>query len=143
SQDAAFQGKLGLVVYRMVPPGPNDKPAMPGMPALPGVETVSVETGERVDDLVVITKGDLKPGDMLVTRGKEGLYPGAKIIPTNLMPKGGEGGGKGAAGAGGSAKAGGAEAGAGAAADGTGGKAGDSGAGTGAGQHGGMQGGSK
>jgi hypothetical protein len=51
-----------------------------------------VEIGENLDDVVVLLKGDLKPGDMLVTRGKEQLYPSAKIIPTNLKPQGQTGG---------------------------------------------------
>ena len=98
SQDAVHESRLGLVVYRMTPPGPNDQPPMEGMPPLPSFETVSIEAGERIDGLAVILKGDLKAGDMLVTRGKEGLYPTAKIVPTNLM--GGEGGAEGGAPAG-------------------------------------------
>jgi hypothetical protein len=42
--------------------------------------------------MVVVTKGEIKPGDMLVTRGKEQLYPSAKIIPTNLQGGGPPGG---------------------------------------------------
>ncbi|MCC7478018.1 efflux RND transporter periplasmic adaptor subunit [bacterium] len=114
SQDAAYESKLGLVVYRMTPPGPDDKPMAEGMPPLPSFETVPVKTGERIDGLAVIIEGELKAGDMLVTRGKEGLYPGAKIIPTNL-----QGGGPGGeAPAAGGAPAGGAEAGADAGAEG-------------------------
>jgi hypothetical protein len=95
SQDAAYESKLGLIMYKMVPP-PADAPGGPGgMPALPTAEAIPVEVGERVDNLVVISKGDLKPGDMVVTRGKEGIYPTAHIVPTNLMGKGGgEGAGK-------------------------------------------------
>jgi hypothetical protein len=90
SQDAVYESKLGLVVFRMTPPGPNDKPPMEGMPPLPSFENVPIEAGERIDGMAVITKGELKPGDMLITRGKEALYPTAKIIPTNLQ--GGAGG---------------------------------------------------
>jgi multidrug efflux pump subunit AcrA (membrane-fusion protein) len=115
SEDAAFSSKLGLVVYRMIAAAPGGAPPAEGaagaggagaagggpggaQPPLPTVETVPVETGERIDNLVVITKGDLKPGDMLVTRGKEGLYPGAHIVPTNLMGGDKAGGDKAAAG---------------------------------------------
>jgi len=92
STDAPLQGTLGLVVYRMVPAGPNEKPGAGGAAPLPGIEMVPVEIGENLDDVVVLLKGDLKPGDMLVTRGKEQLYPSAKIIPTNLKPQGQTGG---------------------------------------------------
>jgi HlyD family secretion protein len=114
SDDAAVLTKLGQAVYRMVPAAPDAKPSMPGMPALPTVESVPVETGAHYDGLVVLVKGDLKPGDMVVTRGKESLYPSANIIPTNLMNQGGAGGGPPGAGgegvtADGTATAGGAE----------------------------------
>jgi HlyD family secretion protein len=89
SQDATLESKLGLIVNRMTPPGPDDKPMAEGMPALGSFETVPVKTGERIDGMVVILEGDLKPGDMLVTRGKEGLYPTARLVPTNLMGMGG------------------------------------------------------
>jgi len=92
STDAPLQGTLGLVVYRLVPAGPNEKPAAGGAAPLPGIEMVPVEIGENLDDVVVLLKGDLKPGDMLVTRGKEQLYPSAKVIPTNLKPQGQSGG---------------------------------------------------
>lgn len=91
SQDATLESKLGLIVNRMTPPGPDDKPMAEGMPALGSFETVAVKTGERVDGMVVVLEGDLSPGDMLITRGKEGLYPSAKIIPTNLMGQPGDG----------------------------------------------------
>ena len=108
SDNAPVQSKLGLVVYRMVPPGPNDQPTMPGMPALPSVESVPVEVGAHVDGLTVLLHGNLKAGDMIVTRGKEQLYISAKIIPTNLMPQGGAGGAGAAGGAPGAASAAGA-----------------------------------
>lgn len=93
SDDSQVETKLGLAVYRMVPAGPDDKPFQEGMPPLPSVEQVLVETGDHIDGMVVLTKGDLKPGDMLVTRGKEQLYTSAKIIPTNLMQQSAAGGG--------------------------------------------------
>jgi multidrug efflux system membrane fusion protein len=76
--DATVVSTLGQVVYRMLPPAAEGE--------LPSVEAVPIETGEFVDKLVVVTKSELKPGDMIVTRGKEQLYPTAKIIPTNLKP---------------------------------------------------------
>jgi hypothetical protein len=78
SQDATLESKLGLIVNRVVTPSGGDGKE------LPGFETVSVKTGERVDGLVVILEGDLQAGDLLVTRGKEGLYPGAKLNATNI-----------------------------------------------------------
>ncbi|MCH7472581.1 efflux RND transporter periplasmic adaptor subunit [bacterium] len=84
SEDATLMGNLGLVTYRMTPPA--------GEGDLPGVEMVPIVTGQHIDDLVVVVEGDLEPGQMVVTRGKEQLYPGAKIIPTNLMGEGGPGG---------------------------------------------------
>ena len=85
SADAPLEGKLGLVVYRLVAGG---KPAADGSAPLAGVEMVPVETGENLDSVVVLLKGDLKAGDMLVTRGKEQLYSAAKVIPTNLQQPG-------------------------------------------------------
>ena len=60
---------------------------------LPTVEPVTVTIGENVDEFIVVTSGGLSAGDMVVTRGKEQLYPTAHIIPTNLKPPGGGGGG--------------------------------------------------
>ena len=88
-QDATTQSTLGLVVYRMKPPAAGEQ--------LPSVEPVSVSIGENVDEFIVITKGDLKPGDMVITRGKEQLYPGAHVIPTNLKQPGAGGGAPGGA----------------------------------------------
>jgi len=85
SEDSPVESKLGKVVYRMVLPAPDAQPGANGMPPLPSVESIPVETAEHIDGMVVVTSGDLKPGDMLVTRGKEQLYPSAKIIPTNLQ----------------------------------------------------------
>lgn len=70
SQDAAFDSRLGLVVYRVGNAAGEE---------LPGFETVNVELGERVDGLVVLEGGDLMPGDRLVTRGKESLFEGARL----------------------------------------------------------------
>jgi HlyD family secretion protein len=83
--DSTAQTTLGLVVYRMLPPA--------GEGELPSVEPVPVELGENVDDFIVIESQELKAGDMIVSRGKEQLYPGAKIIPTNLQQGGGAPGG--------------------------------------------------
>lgn len=105
SADATLQGKLGPSVWRVLPPAPaapGDAGAAAGgpgggaggMPPLPGVESVAVETGAMVDGWVVVLKGDLKPGDMLVTRGKENLYPGAKVMlgqPPQAPPAPGSG----------------------------------------------------
>jgi hypothetical protein len=92
-QDATTQTALGLAVYRMLPPAKDGE--------LPGAEPVALTIGENVDKYIVVLTGELKPGDMLVTRGKEQVYPGAKIMPTNLQPPGGgEGQGSGAKGQG-------------------------------------------
>lgn len=93
SRDAAVLDKLGMVVYMMVPPADGAAPPMEGMPPLPTVSPVYVELGDTFGDLVVVTKGELQPGMMIVTRGNEQLYMGANIIPTNLMGEGGMGGG--------------------------------------------------
>nr|MDQ3022904.1 hypothetical protein [bacterium] len=71
------------VVYRMSPPGKEGE--------LPSVNPVNVEIGENVDKYIVVTSGDLKAGDMVVTRGKEQLYPSAHIMPTNLATPPGAG----------------------------------------------------
>lgn len=84
SDDAAFEDKLGLVVYRVVPAKTGATAPASGPADLAEVEMVHVELGEHLDGEVVLLKGDLKDGDMLVTRGKEQLYSSAKIIPTNL-----------------------------------------------------------
>lgn len=116
SADATLQGKLGPLVWRILPPAAPAGEAPPaegapgaeggGMPPLPGVESVAVETGEIDNGWVVVLKGDLKPGDMLVTRGKENLYPGAKVMvgqAPQALPPAAEGG-AGGAGEGGTAK---------------------------------------
>jgi RND family efflux transporter MFP subunit len=84
-QDATTQTSLGLAVYRMTPPAKEGE--------LPSVEPVTVTIGENVDKYIVVLTGEVKPGDMLVTRGKEQLYPTAHIIPTNLGQGGGSPGG--------------------------------------------------
>lgn len=100
-RDAVVLTNLGDTVYVMQPPAPDAKPPMEGMPPLPTVNAVLVTTGGSVGDMVVVKKGDLQPGMMIVTRGNESLYQGASIIPTNLMNQqggGGAPGGQGAAG---------------------------------------------
>jgi multidrug efflux pump subunit AcrA (membrane-fusion protein) len=106
SADATLQGKLGPMVWRVVPPAPEAAGdagaagapvgAPGGMPPLPGVESVAVETGDMAGGWVVVLKGDLKAGDLLVTRGKENLYPGAKVMvgqPPQAPPDGTSGAG--------------------------------------------------
>jgi RND family efflux transporter MFP subunit len=84
SRDAALEGKLGLVVYRVLRPAASvEARAESGVP-MATVESVPVELGETVDNYVVVLSSGLKPGDELVTRGKEGLYAGAKVIVTSL-----------------------------------------------------------
>lgn len=91
-RDATVLTNLGMAVYIMQPPAPDAKPPMEGMPPLPTVNQVLVQLGATYGDQVEITDGDLKPGDMVVTRGNENLYTGANIIPTNLTEDGGMGG---------------------------------------------------
>src|SRR5690606_15735717 len=82
SQDAAYDSRMGLVVHRVLPSAGEDPP---------GFETVPVVLGERVDGLVVLEEGALKAGDMLVTRGKESLFEGAKLrIQQQSQPGSGE-----------------------------------------------------
>jgi RND family efflux transporter MFP subunit len=76
--DATTQSTLGLVAYKMVPPAGDAK--------MPTAQPVNIEIGENVDDYIVLAAGELQAGEMVVTRGKEQLYPGANIIPTNLAP---------------------------------------------------------
>lgn len=73
SQDAAYESRLGLVVYKVVD---NTSGEAEG---LPGFATVQVQLGERIDGLVLLESGELKAGDRLVTRGKESLFEGAKL----------------------------------------------------------------
>lgn len=84
SDNAAVEGKLGLVVYRVLPTGNTNAGTSAATAALAEVETVPVELGEHLNGEVVLLKGDLKAGDLLVTRGKEQIYTSAKIIPINL-----------------------------------------------------------
>ncbi|MEZ5337189.1 MAG: efflux RND transporter periplasmic adaptor subunit [bacterium] len=70
SQDAAYDSRLGLVVYRVLPAGGEEPP---------GFESIPVVLGERVDGMVVLEEGPLSAGDRLVTRGKESLFEGAKL----------------------------------------------------------------
>lgn len=48
-------------------------------------EAVSVSTGRRFGDWVVITKG-LKPGDVVITEGQLRVQPGANVSVTKLIP---------------------------------------------------------
>jgi HlyD family secretion protein len=89
SDDAALESKLGLVVYRVLPAAGGGGGAGQGAAAPAGVETVPVELGEHLNGEVVVLKGALRAGDLLVTRGKEQLYTGAKISPTNIAPPAG------------------------------------------------------
>lgn len=81
--NAPLESKLGLVVYRVRPAAPEGAEAKPGAAPQYSVETVPVELGEHVDGGVVLLTGELRAGDLLVTRGKEQLYTGAKIILAN------------------------------------------------------------
>lgn len=91
SRDATVLGSLGKMVYVMGEP--TGEEAFPGIPAIP-VEMVPVVTGEAYGELVVVVEGQLAAGMMVVTRGNEKLYPGANILPINLQPEGGMGGGE-------------------------------------------------
>lgn len=84
--DAALDSKLGLVVYRVVKPAEGAGGAE-GKQAALAIETIPVELGERLDGIVVLLKGDLKEGDMLVTRGKEQLIASSKVIPSDETAK--------------------------------------------------------
>ncbi|MCB1186105.1 efflux RND transporter periplasmic adaptor subunit [bacterium] len=79
SQDAAYDSRMGLVVYRVAPSSGEDPP---------GFETIPVVLGERVDGLVVLEEGNLSAGDQLVTRGKESLFEGAKLRIQQQSPPG-------------------------------------------------------
>ena len=78
SRDAVVLDKLGPVVYMMVPPEEGADPP------LPTVMPVYVELGDVYGELVVATGDGLQPGTMIVTRGNEQLYMGAKIMPANM-----------------------------------------------------------
>lgn len=93
--NASLESRLGLVVYRVVPAAPGGDGAGPEGAQLATVETVPVELGEHVDGEVVLLAGELKPGDLLVTRGKEQLYTSAKILIANPKPAAGAGGERG------------------------------------------------
>jgi multidrug efflux system membrane fusion protein len=51
-------------------------------------QAVSVTTGRRFGDSVVVTKG-LKPGDVVVTEGQLRVQPGAMVKVSRLVPAGG------------------------------------------------------
>ncbi len=48
-------------------------------------EAVSVTTGRRIGDHVVVTQG-LRPGDVVVTEGQIRVQPGAQVRVTRLIP---------------------------------------------------------
>ena len=87
SRDAVVLDKLGTVVFTMVPPEPGADPP------LPSAAPVYVELGDAYGELVEVVSGELQPGMMVITRGNEQLYMGAKIAPVNMMGEGGMGGG--------------------------------------------------
>ncbi len=84
NMDSVIQAPLGTVCWVM--------DTDPENPMNATARQVIIETGARLDNMVVVTAEDLKPGMMVVTRGKQQVYPTAKLIPVNLMPPGGMGG---------------------------------------------------
>ena len=66
--------------------GGGDMAAM--MANLPSVKMLIVKTGDTVGRMAVVLEGDLQPGMMIVSRGNEALYEGAKIIPANMQSEG-------------------------------------------------------
>lgn len=55
-------------------------------------QPVPVTVGATAGDRVMVS-GDLKPGELVVTRGNESLRPGSPVAPTNLGPPPGPPGG--------------------------------------------------
>ncbi|MCB1216042.1 efflux RND transporter periplasmic adaptor subunit [bacterium] len=93
NMDSVIQAPLGTVCWVM-DPDPND-------PQKTSARQVIIETGARVDNMVVVMSEELQPGMMVVTRGKQQVYPTAMLIPVNLMNMGGGGEGGPPPGAGG------------------------------------------
>src|SRR5690606_31300641 len=85
NMDSVIQSPLGTICWVM--------DSDPADPMSSSARQVILETGARVDNMVVVTTEELQPGMMVVTRGKQQVYPGATLIPVNLMPPGGGGGG--------------------------------------------------
>ncbi|MCB1219336.1 MAG: efflux RND transporter periplasmic adaptor subunit [Planctomycetales bacterium] len=83
NMDSVIQAPLGTVCWVM-DPDPND-------PQKTSARQVIIETGARVDNMVVVMSDELQPGMMVVTRGKQQVYPTAMLIPVNLMNMGGGG----------------------------------------------------
>ena len=85
NMDSVILAPLGTVCWVM-DSDPND-------PMKSSARQVIITTGARVDNMVVVNSDELQPGMMIVTRGKQQVYPGATLIPVNLMPPGGGMGG--------------------------------------------------
>lgn len=82
--DSVIQSPLGTICWVM--------DSDPSDPMKTSARQVTIVTGARLDNMVVVESDELHPGMMVVTRGKQQVYPMAALIPVNLMPPGGMGG---------------------------------------------------
>jgi RND family efflux transporter MFP subunit len=82
--DSVIQSPLGTICWVM--------DSDPSDPMKTSARQVTIVTGARLDNMVVVESEELQPGMMVVTRGKQQVYPTAVLIPVNLMPPGGMGG---------------------------------------------------